>query len=217
MEYTGDGIQYLSVTDRATICNMGAELGATTSVFPSDDVTLKFLEAQGRAEAYRELSADADCTYDRTITIDLDELEPLAAAPHSPDNIKRITALAGMNVPRVRSGAAFVRNNGAGFCPPLAVGAFVWPLPTRPFGGEAISVPSLSVGCFEAQRHCLLCPAASFDCPAPCNASTSVSVRIKNCSKGSPPRPRHWPGFWRSSRSGIENCMVLIIFIIKYF
>ena len=105
IEYVGEGVRTLSVPERATITNMGAELGATTSVFPSDDVTLKFLEAQGRAEAYRELSADADCTYDRTITIDLDELEPLAAAPHSPDNIKGITALAGMKVNQVAIGS----------------------------------------------------------------------------------------------------------------
>ena len=105
IEYVGEGVKSLSVPERATITNMGAELGATTSVFPSDEVTLKFLEAQGRAEAYRALSADADCVYDRTITINLDELEPLAAAPHSPDNIKGIPALAGMKVNQVAIGS----------------------------------------------------------------------------------------------------------------
>ena len=79
MEYTGDGIQYLSVTDRATICNMGAELGATTSIFPSDKNTLKYLTQQGRAEDYVELYPDEDAIYDNQMIIDLSVLNPMVA------------------------------------------------------------------------------------------------------------------------------------------
>ncbi len=86
-EYTGDGIARLTVPERATITNMGAETGVTTSIFPSDLQTKRFLEAQGRGEQWIALAADADAIYDRTIEIDLDEIEPLAAAPHSPGNI----------------------------------------------------------------------------------------------------------------------------------
>ncbi|MCL1880959.1 MAG: aconitate hydratase [Oscillospiraceae bacterium] len=94
MEYFGDGVKMLSVPERATITNMGAELGATTSVFPSDELTHQFLKAQGREEDYIELSADEGATYDKVLEIDLSKLEPLAACPHSPDNIKSIRELA---------------------------------------------------------------------------------------------------------------------------
>lgn len=105
IEYYGQGIKSLTVPERATITNMGAELGATTSVFPSDEVTKKFLVAQNRADAYKELIADEDCVYDHTIEINLDELQPLAAAPHSPDNIKSIASLEGMKVNQVAIGS----------------------------------------------------------------------------------------------------------------
>ena len=88
VEYGGEGVKTLTVPERATITNMGAELGATTSVFPSDEITREFLKAQGREEDYTELSADADAVYDEVIEINLSELEPLAACPHSPDNIQ---------------------------------------------------------------------------------------------------------------------------------
>ncbi|HOA90702.1 MAG TPA: aconitate hydratase [Bacillota bacterium] len=93
MEYGGEGVASLSVPERATITNMGAELGATTSIFPSDENTRKFLEAQGRVEDYVPLAADPDATYDEVIVVDLAEIVPLAACPHSPDNIKPIAEL----------------------------------------------------------------------------------------------------------------------------
>ncbi len=105
IEYYGSGIKSLSVPERATITNMGAELGATTSVFPSDEITKKFLDAQDRSSAFKELLADEDCVYDLNIEINLNELEPLAAAPHSPDNIKSIASLQGMKVNQVAIGS----------------------------------------------------------------------------------------------------------------
>jgi aconitate hydratase len=90
LEYTGKGIEKLTVPERATITNMGAETGVTTSIFPSDAQTKRFLEAQGRGDQWVSLEPDRDATYDRTIEIDLAEIEPLAAAPHSPGNVKPI-------------------------------------------------------------------------------------------------------------------------------
>lgn len=87
LEYSGSGVKSLSVTDRATICNMGAELGATTSIFPSDEMTLDFLTRQGRGEDYEELSADEDAKYDAVLDIDLSSLGSMVAKPHSPDNV----------------------------------------------------------------------------------------------------------------------------------
>lgn len=98
IEYTGDGVKTLSVPERATITNMGAELGATTSIFPSDERTLEFLKAQGREDAYTPLSADQDAVYDKELVINLNDLEPLAACPHSPDNVKPVRELAGMKI-----------------------------------------------------------------------------------------------------------------------
>ncbi|MEG0249240.1 MAG: aconitate hydratase [Peptostreptococcus sp.] len=88
-EYAGEGLKNLSVPQRATITNMGAELGATTSIFPSDEKTKEFFVAQDRLEDWKELLADEDANYDEVIKIDLDKLEPMVAAPHSPDNIRR--------------------------------------------------------------------------------------------------------------------------------
>jgi len=89
-EYSGDGVKTLSVPERATIANMGAELGATTSIFPSDERTYEFLKAQGREDAFVPLAADEDAEYDEVIEINLDELEPLVAIPHSPDNVVKV-------------------------------------------------------------------------------------------------------------------------------
>jgi aconitate hydratase len=104
-EYYGPGVKTLSVPERATITNMGAELGATTSIFPSDEVTRAFLKAQGRQEAWIELCADDGATYDETMEIDLSTIEPLAACPHSPDNIRTIRELAGIKVDQVLIGS----------------------------------------------------------------------------------------------------------------
>ncbi len=105
MEYCGDGVASLSVPERATITNMGAELGATTSIFPSDETTLRFLKAQGREEDYVPLSADPDAVYDEEVNIDLSKLVPLAACPHSPDNIKTIEEIGAVKVDQVCIGS----------------------------------------------------------------------------------------------------------------
>lgn len=105
VEYTGDGVKTLSVTDRATITNMGAELGATTSIFPSDENTLLYLKQQGREEDYTPLSADADAIYDETLEIDLSSLTPLAAMPHSPDNVDTISNIGKIKVDQVAIGS----------------------------------------------------------------------------------------------------------------
>ena len=105
IEWGGEGIKYLSVPERATITNMGTELGATTSIFPSDEVTKKFLEAEGRGEDYTELSSDPDAFYDKVIDINLDELKPLIACPHSPDNIVTVESLKGTKVDQVCIGS----------------------------------------------------------------------------------------------------------------
>ena len=105
MEYTGDGIKNLSVPERATITNMGAELGATTSIFPSDETTHAFLKAQGREEDYVPMSADPDAVYDETVEINLSELVPLAACPHSPDNVKTIDEIGAIKIDQVCIGS----------------------------------------------------------------------------------------------------------------
>lgn len=105
IEYCGEGVKTLSVPERATITNMGAELGATTSIFPSDEITHDFLKAQGREADYTPLSADSDAVYDEVVEINLSELEPLAACPHSPDNIKSIKELEGQKIDQVCIGS----------------------------------------------------------------------------------------------------------------
>ena len=105
VEYFGEGIKSLSVPERATITNMGAELGATTSVFPSDEITREFLKAQGREADYTPLSADEDAQYAETVTIDLSALEPMAAMPHSPDNVKTIREIGAIKVDQVCIGS----------------------------------------------------------------------------------------------------------------
>lgn len=104
-EYTGDGVKTLSIPERATITNMGAECGVTTSLFPSDEVTYAFLRGQKREEGWRELSADNDAIYDDSYTIDLDELEPLISCPHSPGNVMRVKDLEGMKIDQVLIGS----------------------------------------------------------------------------------------------------------------
>ncbi|MFA6093245.1 MAG: aconitate hydratase [Elusimicrobiota bacterium] len=105
LEYGGPGVASLSVPERATITNMGAEMGVTTSIFPSDEVTRRFLAAQGREKDWASLCADADAKYERVIELDLSTVEPLAAAPHSPGNIKKIRDLKGMKVQQVCIGS----------------------------------------------------------------------------------------------------------------
>lgn len=105
IEYGGEGVKSLSVTDRATITNMGAELGATTSIFPSDDITRRFLASQNRESDWREIVADAEAHYDETIEIDLSKLEPMIAKPHSPDNVAKLSEVEGTKVDQVAIGS----------------------------------------------------------------------------------------------------------------
>ena len=105
IEYGGPGIRTLTVPERATITNMGTELGATTSIFPSDNITLEFLKAQGREADWQALTSDEDAVYDEVIEIDLSALEPLAACPHSPDAVKPVSALSDIKVDQVCIGS----------------------------------------------------------------------------------------------------------------
>ncbi|SCY93352.1 aconitate hydratase [Alkaliphilus peptidifermentans] len=105
IEYTGTGIKSLSVTDRGTIANMGAELGATSSIFPSDEITYEYLKSQGRENDWLPLHADNNATYDEVINIDLCKILPMAAKPHSPDNVDSIRNLTGIKVDQVLIGS----------------------------------------------------------------------------------------------------------------
>lgn len=105
IEYCGEGVKTLTVPERATITNMGAELGATTSIFPSDETTLAFLKAQDRADVWSELKADDDAVYDEQIDIDLSQLVPLAACPHSPDNVKSVNEIGKLKINQVCIGS----------------------------------------------------------------------------------------------------------------
>lgn len=105
IEYSGEGVKALSLTDRATITNMGAELGATTSLFPSDEISKDFLTKQGRAKDYVALQADDDAIYDKKITIDLSQIKPMVAKPHSPDNVVAIESIDNLKVDQVAIGS----------------------------------------------------------------------------------------------------------------
>jgi aconitate hydratase len=104
-EYFGPGVKNLSVPDRATITNMGTETGCTTSIFPSDEVTREFLKAQGREEQWKEIIPDEDASYDEIMEINLDEIEPMVALPHSPGNVKKVAEVAGIKVDQVSIGS----------------------------------------------------------------------------------------------------------------
>ncbi|HOP11894.1 MAG TPA: aconitate hydratase [Oscillospiraceae bacterium] len=105
IEYSGEGVKTLSVPQRATITNMGAELGATTSIFPSDEITLEFLKAQNREQDWTELSADQDAAYDETIELDLSKIKPSAAKPHSPDNVETVEKIGKIKIDQVLIGS----------------------------------------------------------------------------------------------------------------
>ncbi|OGI10342.1 MAG: aconitate hydratase [Candidatus Margulisbacteria bacterium GWF2_35_9] len=105
VEYSGNGLKSLSIPERATITNMGAELGVTTSVFPSDNITKEFLKAQGREKDWQELLPDPDATYDKELSIDLNSLKSMIALPHSPDNVKEVSEIAGLAVDQVLIGS----------------------------------------------------------------------------------------------------------------
>ncbi|HJF85094.1 MAG TPA: aconitate hydratase, partial [Megamonas hypermegale] len=105
IEYTGDGVKTLNIPQRATITNMGAELGATTSIFPSDEITHEFLKKQNREDCFVPLCADDDAVYDETYEINLDDLEPMIAMPHSPDAVKTVREVAGKPIDQVAIGS----------------------------------------------------------------------------------------------------------------
>ncbi len=105
LEYSGDGLKYLSVTDRATICNMGAEVGATSSIFPSDENTKAYLKQQERVQDFMALSADSNAIYEKTLTLDLSEIVPMIAKPHSPDNVGEVSELIGLKIDQVAIGS----------------------------------------------------------------------------------------------------------------
>ena len=121
IEYSGDGVKSLSVPERATITNMGAELGATSSIFPSDEVTRQFLKAEGREECFVEMKADEDAHYHEEYTVDLSSLRPLAACPHSPDNVKAVADLQGMKINQVCIGSC----TNSSLCDLLTVAAIL--------------------------------------------------------------------------------------------
>ena len=102
LEYFGPGVKTLSVPERATITNMGTETGATTSIFPSDEVTRAFMKAQNREDQWVPLEADEDAEYDEIIEVDLSEIEPMIALPHSPGNVKKVSDVEGTKVTRCR-------------------------------------------------------------------------------------------------------------------
>ena len=105
MEYGGPGVETLTVPERATITNMGAEIGATTSVFPSDDITREFLKAEAREDAWVRIEADPDAQYDEVIEIDLSALEPMVARPDQPDRVVKISEIEGLKVDQVLVGS----------------------------------------------------------------------------------------------------------------
>ncbi len=141
IEWGGEGVKTLSVPQRATITNMGAELGATTSVFPADEITEAFLTAQGRGDDFTPVFADDDAVYDRVIDIDLSSLEPMAACPHSPDNVKKISELVGMPVSQVCVGSC----TNSSLADMLAVAAVLRGKTVSPSVGMSVSPGSKQV------------------------------------------------------------------------
>ena len=167
VEYAGKGVKTLSVPERATITNMGAELGATTSIFPSDEITRKFLLAQGREQDFTPLYSDEDAVYDKEITVDLTALEPLAAAPHMPDNIKTVSELKGLKVDQVLIGSC----TNSSLYDMLKVAAI--------FDGKTVD-PSVSVGIAPGSKQV-------FNMLAECGALSKLiaaGARILECACG---------------------------------
>ncbi len=167
VEYAGEGVKTLSVPERATITNMGAELGATTSIFPSDEITRKFLLAQGREQDFTPLYSDEDAVYDKEISVNLSELEPLAAAPHMPDNIKTVSELKGLKVDQVLIGSC----TNSSLYDMLKVAAI--------FDGKTVD-PSVSVGIAPGSKQV-------FNMLAECGALSKLiaaGVRILECACG---------------------------------
>ena len=167
VEYAGEGVKTLSVPERATITNMGAELGATTSIFPSDEITKEFLCAQCREEDFTPLSSDADAVYDKEISIDLSTLEPLAAMPHMPDNVKKVTEIGRIKVDQVLIGSC----TNSSLYDMLKVAAIL--------DGKTVD-PSVSVGIAPGSKQV-------FNMLADCGALSKLiaaGVRVLECACG---------------------------------
>ncbi|MBQ8943729.1 MAG: aconitate hydratase, partial [Clostridia bacterium] len=141
VEYGGEGVKTLSVPERATITNMGAELGATTSIFPSDEITRKFMAAQGRESDWVELSSDADAVYDEIIEINLSDLTPLAAMPHMPDNVKTVEEIGNIDISQVCIGSC----TNSSLYDMLKVAAILKGKKVAPNGSLTISPGSMQV------------------------------------------------------------------------
>ncbi|MBI1865939.1 MAG: aconitate hydratase [Nitrospirae bacterium] len=141
-EYFGPGVKTLSVPARATITNMGAELGATTSVFPSDEITKAFMDGQERGGQWTRLEADPDAVYDEVLEIDLGALEPMIACPHSPDNVKKVREIAGLDVQQVAIGSC----TNSSYTDMMTVAAML--------KGRTVS-PGLSLGISPGSRQVL--------------------------------------------------------------
>ena len=167
IEWGGEGVKTLSVPERATITNMGTELGATTSIFPSDEITRQFLKAQGREEDYTPLASDEDAVYDRIIEINLSELEPLLACPHSPDNIKKAKDLGHIKVDQVCIGSC----TNSSLMDMLKVAAVL--------KGKTIdSSVSLSISCGSKQVLTMLAQCGAL------NDILSAGARLLECACG---------------------------------
>lgn len=167
IEWGGEGVKTLSVPERATITNMGAELGATTSIFPSDEVTKAFLAAQGRAEDFVPLESDADAVYDKVIDINLSELKPMIACPHSPDNVVCVDTLKGTKVNQVCIGSC----TNSSLCDMLKVAALL--------KGKTIS-PEVSLSISPGSKQVL---AMLADCGALSDIIAS-GARVLECACG---------------------------------
>ncbi|MEJ2664296.1 MAG: aconitate hydratase, partial [Spirochaetia bacterium] len=203
-EYFGPGVASLSVPERATITNMGAELGATTSLFPSDAVTKEFLALQQREEAWTELGADADADYDRVIEIDLDNIEPMAATPHMPDKVVTVKSLEGLAVNQIAIGSCTNSSiNDLGIAADILAGGRVHEsvsLGISP-GSRQVLLSAAAAGIMEKligagarilESACGPCIGMGF---APC--SGGISVRTFN---------RNFKG-----RSGTQDAMVYLV------
>ena len=187
LEYTGEGVKALSVPERATITNMGAELGATTSIFPSDETTCAFLRAQGREHDFTLLGPDADAAYDETLVIDLNALEPLAARPHMPDNVASVREIGDIKVDQVCIGSC----TNSSFLDMMRVAAILKGKTVHPDVSLVISPGSKQVLAMLAENGALADMIASgariLECACgPCigmgqsPASNAVSVRTNN-------------------------------------
>ena len=167
IEYGGEGVKTLSVPERATITNMGAELGASTSVFPSDEITKQFLAAQGREEDYTPVFADEDAVYDEVIEIDLSSLKPAAAMPHMPDNVKSVSEIGKIKVDQVLIGSC----TNSSLRDMLTVAAI--------FKGKTVH-PDVSVGVAPGSKQV-------FNMLAQCGALSDLiaaGVRVLECACG---------------------------------